>query len=95
MKLLNYLLGAFAIVVLSACGSSTSMPDSSAVVMAADADEDGVADSNDRCPETVPNIAVDARGCALDSDGDGAPDYADRCANTPSGATVDEWGCSD
>jgi len=95
MTISKYLLAAFAMVMLAACGSSTTMPESEPVVMAADADDDGVLDSADRCPETPTNVGVDARGCALDSDGDGAPDYADRCADTPSGAAVDEWGCSD
>jgi OOP family OmpA-OmpF porin len=94
MNSLKYLLAAFAIVLLPACGGNATMPTSNAVVMAADADEDGVPDSTDSCPDTLPNVGTDSRGCAIDSDGDGAPDYADRCADTPSGASVDEWGCS-
>jgi OOP family OmpA-OmpF porin len=95
MKLLKILLGTFAIAVLSACGSSPTAPGSDTMVMSADADGDGVPDSNDSCADTPSNVAVDSRGCAVDSDGDGAADYADRCADTPPGASVDEWGCPD
>jgi hypothetical protein len=33
-----------------------------------DSDHDGVADSQDQCPDTTPGVAVDATGCALNSD---------------------------
>ncbi len=60
----------------------------------ADSDGDGVADAADRCPDTPPNVKVDARGCPLDSDGDGVYDYLDQCPNTPKGTPVDDRGCS-
>lgn len=62
-----------------------------------DADRDGVPDKLDHCPNTPPNVAVDAHGCPLpprDTDGDGVPDSVDRCPNTPPGDTVDGSGCS-
>lgn len=92
MKTLKHLTGAFAILALAACGTTTG---TDPVVMAVDADGDGVPDISDSCADTPTNVAVDTRGCAVDSDGDGAPDYADRCAGTPAGAAVDEWGCSE
>ena len=58
-----------------------------------DSDGDGVADPNDRCPNTPPGVAVDANGCPLDEDGDGVPDYLDECPGTPIGAAVDAKGC--
>ena len=58
-----------------------------------DADNDGVLDRIDTCPNTPTGATVDAKGCPIDSDGDGVPDGLDRCANTPRGATVDASGC--
>ena len=58
-----------------------------------DFDGDGVADPNDRCPNTPPGVAVDANGCPLDADGDGVPDYLDDCPGTIARAAVDAKGC--
>ena len=58
-----------------------------------DSDGDGVADPNDRCPNTPPGVAVDANGCPLDGDGDGVPNYLDDCPGTIVGAEVDAKGC--
>ncbi len=44
-----------------------------------DADNDGVADRSDKCPNTPANVAVDKTGCPLDKDGDGVADYVDAC----------------
>ncbi|MEO5616308.1 MAG: OmpA family protein [Candidatus Eisenbacteria bacterium] len=58
-----------------------------------DADNDGVRDSKDNCPDTPAGATVDINGCPTDSDKDGVPDGLDQCANTPAGATVDSRGC--
>jgi len=58
-----------------------------------DTDNDGVADENDLCPDTPPNVIVDEFGCPVDSDKDGVPDYLDKCANTPKNISVDTDGC--
>lgn len=58
-----------------------------------DADGDGVADSEDQCPNTPTGVQVDTRGCPLDGDGDGVPDYLDKCPNTTRGLKVDADGC--
>jgi OmpA-OmpF porin, OOP family len=58
-----------------------------------DADQDGVNDKIDRCPDTPLGARVDASGCPLDSDGDGVADGIDACDATPRGATVDARGC--
>lgn len=60
----------------------------------ADSDGDGVADVNDRCPQTFLGAVTDLYGCA-DNDGDGIIDSLDRCANTPAGSEVDSNGCMD
>jgi outer membrane protein OmpA-like peptidoglycan-associated protein len=59
-----------------------------------DADQDGVADRDDACPNTPLGAKVDARGCSLDADHDGVPDGLDQCPDTPTGALVDTRGCS-
>jgi OOP family OmpA-OmpF porin len=58
-----------------------------------DSDNDGVGDSNDRCPGTPAGAQVDASGCELDSDGDGVKDSIDQCPDTPAGVGVDAQGC--
>ena len=70
-----------------------------------DADNDGVIDANDKCPDTPAGTKVDATGCpivndntdtttpATDTDGDGVPDTSDKCPNTPTGTKVDATGC--
>jgi len=44
-----------------------------------DADNDGVADHRDKCPDTPAGVVVDKDGCPVDKDGDGVPDYQDDC----------------
>src|SRR3989441_694895 len=58
-----------------------------------DADLDGVADKNDKCPGTPAGAAVDPQGCPRDSDRDGVYDGLDACPNTVQGAEVDARGC--
>lgn len=60
-----------------------------------DKDGDGVADDQDRCPDTVCYATVDEKGCARegDADGDGVLDRNDRCPGTPRGLQVDPEGC--
>jgi OOP family OmpA-OmpF porin len=58
-----------------------------------DADNDGVADRSDKCPNTPALIAVDKNGCPLDKDGDGVADYLDACPD--SAGTVALNGCPD
>lgn len=61
----------------------------------ADGDADGIADADDRCPNTPPGVLVDESGCAADSDFDGVPDGRDDCPGTPgrARARVDINGC--
>jgi OOP family OmpA-OmpF porin len=58
-----------------------------------DRDGDGIADNNDRCPNTAVGAKVNASGCENDSDNDGIVDRLDRCDATPAGAKVDAKGC--
>ncbi|MFK8045963.1 MAG: OmpA family protein [Crocinitomicaceae bacterium] len=59
----------------------------------ADADNDGVSDKNDKCPDTPVGVKVDGDGCAMDSDKDGIPDHEDSC---PKVAGVAQFkGCPD
>jgi len=61
-----------------------------------DSDNDGVLDDNDKCPNTVAGVKVDASGCAMpmDSDNDGVLDSQDKCPNTPSSDKTDSDGCT-
>jgi len=63
-----------------------------------DADDDGVDDQDDECPDTPEGDSVDGRGCSSsqrDSDGDGVENGDDQCPDTAEGANVDADGCSD
>lgn len=60
---------------------------------ASDIDQDGVADIDDRCPDTPMGVGVDAFGCPADTDGDGIADFKDECTGTPRHAWVDDQGC--
>ena len=62
-------------------------------VVGQDADQDGVRDKKDMCPDTPLGARVDVNGCPIDSDGDGVADGLDMCAGTPAGARVDASGC--
>lgn len=44
-----------------------------------DADQDGVSDRNDLCPDTPSDVGVDKKGCPEDKDNDGVADYLDNC----------------
>ena len=59
-----------------------------------DSDSDGVADSQDSCPDTATGVVVDQFGCELDDDRDGVVNSLDACPDTPSGAKVDARGCA-
>jgi OOP family OmpA-OmpF porin len=63
------------------------------LVEAGDADDDGVPDTLDQCPNTPRGATVDARGCPIDSDGDAVYDGLDRCPGTQKGVMVDSMGC--
>jgi len=59
-----------------------------------DADQDGVYDNVDQCPNTAFGVRVDATGCNIDKDGDGVYNADDKCPNTPAGVRVDAMGCN-
>lgn len=60
-----------------------------------DADNDGVNDTIDMCPDTAPGTQVDAKGCDIDQDKDGVLNTLDLCPNTPMGTKVDSNGCNE
>jgi len=60
---------------------------------AGDADQDGVADKTDACPDTPRGATVDIRGCPADADSDGVLNGIDQCPDTPAGTAVDAKGC--
>jgi uncharacterized repeat protein (TIGR02543 family) len=70
-----------------------------AVFVDIDADDDGVMDADDLCPNSTAQMGlVDENGCALaqkDTDEDGVTDDIDKCNDTPAGETVNANGCHD
>ncbi len=58
-----------------------------------DADKDGVADRNDKCPNTPVGVAVDKNGCPLDRDNDAVADFEDACPDVAGVAMLK--GCPD
>jgi len=68
-----------------------------AVFVDIDADDDGVMDEDDLCPDSTAQMGlVDENGCALaqkDTDDDGVTDDIDKCNDTPAGETVNANGC--
>lgn len=62
-------------------------------VVKSDADNDGIFDEDDKCPNTADGIIVNERGCELDSDDDGVLDSKDKCPNTSKQFQVDGYGC--
>ncbi len=58
-----------------------------------DDDQDGVINSNDRCPKTARGVTVNTSGCEPDGDQDGVIDRVDQCLTTPTGTRVDTSGC--
>ncbi len=62
-------------------------------VIVLDGDKDGIADTQDSCPQTPAGRRVDAQGCELDGDKDGVVDALDNCPSTPAGRSVDAQGC--
>ncbi|MFD1096375.1 hypothetical protein [Salegentibacter chungangensis] len=59
-----------------------------------DADNDGVTDDIDECPNTPADTDVNEVGCP-DSDGDGVYDNNDLCEDTAEGVNVNADGCED
>ncbi|NLR81010.1 thrombospondin type 3 repeat-containing protein [Chitinophaga eiseniae] len=82
---------------------NTGHPDqtvSSVISADKDSDNDGVTDSDDKCPNTPAGVQVGPDGCPVpqdpsadDTDGDGVPNAYDLCPNTPWGTPVDSHGC--
>jgi len=60
----------------------------------ADADDDGVINCLDTCPNTPTCASVDQTGCPTDSDADGVFDGCDACPGTFAGDPVSSNGCS-
>lgn len=64
-----------------------------APIVDGDDDNDGVLNSKDLCPDSLPGAVVDANGCELDDDNDGVINRLDKCSNTSQGIVVNSDGC--
>jgi len=58
-----------------------------------DDDNDGVLNSKDLCPDSLPGAVVNANGCEVDDDNDGVVNRLDKCPGTSEGVKVNEEGC--
>lgn len=74
-------------------GQKVAAAPAPAPVTVIDADNDGVADGQDSCPDTATGLAVDETGCERDTDNDGIYDRFDQCPGTAAGKPVDGNGC--
>jgi len=64
-----------------------------APIVDGDDDNDGVLNSKDLCPNSLPGAVVDANGCELDDDNDSVVNRLDKCPNTSAGVSVNVDGC--
>ena len=62
-------------------------------VVDGDDDNDGVLNSKDLCPNSLPGAVVNENGCEIDDDSDGVVNRLDKCPNTSPGVKVNEDGC--
>ena len=62
-------------------------------VVDGDDDNDGVLNSKDLCPDSLPGAVVNETGCEIDDDNDGVANRIDKCPNTSPGVQVNEDGC--
>ena len=74
-------------------GSEEVVETKPAEVVVADADNDGVEDGLDSCPDTAAGLSVDETGCERDTDNDGIYDRFDQCPGTETNKPVDGNGC--
>lgn len=64
-----------------------------APIVDGDDDNDGVLNSKDLCPNSLPGAVVNENGCENDDDNDGVLNRLDKCPNTSEGVTVNAEGC--
>ncbi|APW64925.1 hypothetical protein LPB137_03220 [Poseidonibacter parvus] len=62
-------------------------------VVDGDDDNDGVLNSKDLCPDSLPGAVVNENGCEIDDDNDGIVNRLDKCPNTSPDVQVNEDGC--
>lgn len=62
-------------------------------VVDGDDDNDGVLNSKDLCPNSLPGAVVNENGCEADDDKDNVVNRLDKCPNTSEGVTVNADGC--
>ena len=90
--------GTFDYSIVASAGGSASLTINGRLLLKPDADNDGVDDQYDKCPDTNPGDTVDENGCAevqLDADLDGILNIDDICPNTSPNETANAEGCGE
>ena len=84
--------------IVASAGGTASLTINGRLLLKPDADNDGVDDQYDKCPDTNPGDTVDENGCSevqLDADLDGILNIDDICPNTSPNETANAEGCGE
>ena len=90
--------GTFDYNIIASAGGTASLTINGRLLFKPDADNDGVDDQYDKCPDTNPGGTVDENGCSevqLDADLDGILNIDDICPNTSPNETANAEGCGE
>ena len=90
--------GTFDYSIIASAGGTASLTINGRLLLKPDADNDGVDDQYDKCPDTNPGDTVDENGCSevqLDADLDGILNIDDICPNTSPNETANAEGCGE
>ena len=90
--------GTFDYSIIASAGGTASLTINGRLLFKPDADNDGVDDQYDKCPDTNPGDTVDENGCSevqLDADLDGILNIDDICPNTSPNETANAEGCGE
>ena len=84
--------------IIASAGGTASLTINGRLLLKPDADNDGIDDQYDKCPNTNPGDTVDENGCSevqLDADLDGILNIDDICPNTSPNETANAEGCGE
>ncbi|MDA9660414.1 BspA family leucine-rich repeat surface protein [Flavobacteriaceae bacterium] len=90
--------GTYDYTIVASVGGTASLTINGRLLFSPDADNDGIEDQLDVCPNTNPGESVDQNGCSLvqlDADLDGVLNINDICPNTSPNETANTEGCGE